>query len=93
MKQLQINKDSVTLEFEILAEGISAFFYLPDNCGGTEPMEMTFKVVDRDRSPWGHPGSMTKRIFLIVKRRECYADTEMWFWELCTRKHFAQILI
>lgn len=49
MKQSQINKVSVTLELETLAKGISAFFYLPNDFGGTEPIEMTFKVVQKGK--------------------------------------------
>lgn len=53
MKQLQINKCSVTLEgLETRAEGISASPWLPDTFGGNEPTQMTFRVLDKDRSPW-----------------------------------------
>lgn len=53
MKQLQINKDSVTSEdSETLAEGIS--LPLSTTFGGSGPRKMTFKFGDKDRSPWGN---------------------------------------
>lgn len=55
MKQLQISKDSVTLkDSETLAEGISAPSDIQTTLGGTGPIEMTFKFVDKDRSPRGN---------------------------------------
>lgn len=58
MKQLQINKDSLTLEeSETLAEGISSLWAI---VGSTGPRETTFKLRDKDKSPWGN-GQCRKR--------------------------------
>lgn len=79
MKQLPINKDSMTLEdLGNLAEGISASSWLPDYLWWHPAQRDNLQVVDKDGSPWGRSSAEGEEP-LSTLRREHEADPHMWW--------------